>query len=362
MSRQWIGDIQDDRLGTSTCGGVGDCNFITGKCTSCGGNWGVFDGDGCETLSCASGLDTEDNIFKKCSSNGVCMTLRQLAPYAYDEKKEMRRFTYTSSWDADMIRGCACFRAMSIDNFFYDDYLVPKDGTSYETGVVASVTASSGASDVSLSYNTTKFYRGPFSQAASDWTGYYCGDALCPYGDNPTTSVGVNEVQTFTCRASSGKFQLFFRENVTMFISFDDTTQELEKALEQMYVLNDVTVTLVDRVSGSDASYSICSIADSRYSTVEFNTQPGDLPLMQVVSSTLAHSTPSSLLKTVTETIKGTKEDLECSGQGICHWTGVCECMHGFMSSNGTRVSPGQRGDCSYYNPLAATYGDMNHH
>jgi hypothetical protein len=40
----------------------------------------------------------------------------------------------------------------------------------------------------------------------------------------------------------------------------------------------------------------------------------------------------------------GTKEDVECSGQGVCDEdTGQCGCFEGFGSSDGTWDNPGER-------------------
>ena len=51
--------------------------------------------------------------------------------------------------------------------------------------------------------------------------------------------------------------------------------------------------------------------------------------------------------------ILGTKEDIECSGQGICQeTTGICSCIAGFQSSNGNIDAAGERGDCSFLNPF----------
>lgn len=45
----------------------------------------------------------------------------------------------------------------------------------------------------------------------------------------------VNEVQELRCRANNGTFRLKFRENMTMPITVNDTTVELQKKLEQLY-------------------------------------------------------------------------------------------------------------------------------
>jgi hypothetical protein len=40
----------------------------------------------------------------------------------------------------------------------------------------------------------------------------------------------------------------------------------------------------------------------------------------------------------------GTKEEVECSGQGMCdEYLGQCTCFEGFGSSNGTIDNPGER-------------------
>jgi len=355
--RSWFGEIQDDRIGTSICGGVGDCDYSSGACYNCGGSWGLYNGTGCEVMSCAASIDSEDGSLKTCGGNGVCMSLRQMAPYSYNEKKEMSFFSYTTPWDADMIRGCSCFRAVSVNNQYYIDYLIPQDGTSYATGIQVESTGEAAAADVSFAYNITKYYRGPYSYSATDWTGFACADALCPKGDNPLTIFGQNEIQKVSCHADGGDFQMFFRENVTMFIDWEATVAEFEYALEQIFTINSATVTMVDKVTGADASDAICSILDSRYLTVEFLTEFGDLPLMRVVSNRLTHSTDDTLVVTsVSEIQKGTKEDVECSGQGICHRNGRCSCMEGFGSSDGTRSNAGERGDCTFRNPFSTNF------
>jgi len=101
------------------------------------------------------------------------------------------------------------------------------------------------------------------------------------------------------------------------------------------------------------------------FALVEFTTELGDLPLMTSTVTNLGGGTV-----TVTEHQKGiqmcvyaivvrfagTKTDLECSAQGICdEETGVCGCMEGYTSSDGSFDAPGERGDCAYLNPYYGT-------
>ncbi len=91
---------------------------------------------------------------------------------------------------------------------------------------------------------------------------------------------------------------------------------------------------------------------------VEFLTEFGDLPLLLPSVQHLRHdhsyiqNIPQYHIMNVTQIRKGTKMDLECSAMGICNeYTGICNCMEGFLSSNGSLHAVGDRGDCSYYNP-----------
>lgn len=345
------GDILEDRSGTSVCSGVGDCDHTTGLCTNCGGNWLHFTGDSCEMMSCVQAVDPNDGALKTCAGNGVCMSLKEMAPYSYNDQKEMADYTYTTPWDADWVRGCACYRAVSIDNQFYQNYVIPADGTSYPTGLTLENDGEASLSDVSLSYDLTKYYRGPYAYTATDWTGFTCADAKCPKGDDPTTPVGRDEIQNFQCIADSGTYQLFFRENVTAFIDHDATAAVLQTKLEELFTVNYVLVLLHSTDVTIDAAHTVCSTDTTRYAEIVFLTEFGDLPMLQVVSSSLTLS-GGTVVTTITEAAKGTKEDVECSGNGICGTNGVCECMPGYMSSNGTNNMNGEKGDCTYFNPL----------
>jgi hypothetical protein len=85
------------------------------------------------------------------------------------------------------------------------------------------------------------------------------------------------------------------------------------------------------------------------YWTVEFLQHYGDLPRMVVDKRKLTYSNSLANSElTVSKIVTGTKEDLECSGRGICETSsGVCTCSNNFDTSNGYN-KPGTRGDCGY--------------
>lgn len=95
---------------------------------------------------------------------------------------------------------------------------------------------------------------------------------------------------------------------------------------------------------------------------IEFLTEHGDLPLLIADVSALemtgeysfqAAAYPGNYLMNITEIVKGTTAEIECSHAGICQEdTGQCQCLEGFFSSNGSIYAPGEWGDCSYFNPL----------
>lgn len=334
MGKAWFGD--NVGVGHSTlavCSGVGTCDSSTGTCTCLPG----FSGNGCQYLACPVGRKTGE----VCGGNGACLTLREMAPLAYTPQKVLGGYTYTTPWDADMVRGCMCDRAPSVDNFFHVDYPL---------SLQQLTPAYSGKSPI-VSENVThyleRFYRGPFAQTATDFTGYACESALCPRGDDPKTSTDVNEIQSIVCDTSDNtrSFTLSFRQNTTLAISPLYTTAQLEYALEQLFTIGSVSVT------GVSTTAPICSPAGTQV-FIEFLTEYGDLPLMSynILPGT---SGDTHIGIVISEYQKGTKEDLECSAQGICdESTGICNCMPGWGSSNGTMFAPGERGDCSYRDPL----------
>lgn len=327
-AQTWFGDVGPLHSHWSVCGGIGECDYVTGKCVRCGGDWGVFAGDRCEYMTCP-----QNGLAGACSGQGQCLSMKNLAAVAYTSKKELSTFTYAAAWDSNMIYGCACYRAPSVDNFFYDmldapDMRIPNaiDPTRF-------------------------FYRGPYANAATDFTGYMCTSARCPHGDNPATRDGQNEVQKMVCTANKGNFSVVFRENVTEAIDFNTSAAGFEYALQKLHTISRVSVT----IEGSGyykLPDSICHSSGNLSVYIEFLSEFGDLPLLKTSNSQLLiKATGAGGSVAFTEYQRGTKEDVECSAQGTCNETsGVCKCLPGYRSSNGTIDFPGNRGDCTFKN------------
>ena len=68
----------------------------------------------------------------------------------------------------------------------------------------------------------------------------------------------------------------------------------------------------------------------------------------------VATTSPYSLITlNISEWRKGTKENVECSGNGLCNRdVGVCNCLDGFASSSDVKKKKfgeyGERGDCAF--------------
>lgn len=325
----WFGSVGKYHSGKLECAGVGDCNRRTGICENCGGNWGTFYGDFCQSLSC----ETDDSGLP-CSGNGECLSLREMASLVYSANGDLASISYNLPWDADMVRGCSCFRAMSVDNQ-YADNMQPSSHRFY--------------SQEPQSYNRENLFRGPQAFAATSWSNYKCGSAFCPTGINPQTEnarVGVTEIQQIHCKgATNGSFQLSFRANWSQPIPFDADAALLQIKLEEMFTVGKVKVTLADS--------KICN-SNKIPAYLEFLTEFGDLPLMRSNTKGLniigfPPATVSAAMVSVSKERVGTFIDAECSGQGVCdRKTGICKCYTGFSSSNGSISSPGERGDCTF--------------
>uniref|UniRef100_A0A7S2JX95 EGF-like domain-containing protein n=1 Tax=Leptocylindrus danicus TaxID=163516 RepID=A0A7S2JX95_9STRA len=274
------------------CSDMGMCDPTSGACTCADG----FSGAACEYLDCPgiNGLD--------CSGNGVCYSMKQLAqlatsngyptPYTYglDPNNPL-------TWDHDQIRGCLC-----------------SDG----------------------------------------FEGYDCSLKTCPKGDDPLTPHQNNEIQTIECQDSddTGSFTISFRGQPTSTIQAHDTAADLETKLNQIPTIERVIVGYADPAiyvgaTGLAAdSLQVCR-ASNQVVTVEFQSPTGNVPLMTVINEENIDGNLS-----VQRDTAGNKEYKMCSGRGLCNRkTGLCECVHGFGSSDG-QGNVGNRGDCGYQSPV----------
>jgi hypothetical protein len=180
--------------------------------------------------------------------------------------------------------------------------------------------------------------------------GYYghnCALVRCPHGDDPFTKDNENEVQNLICKAVSGNFHLAYKGAVTDTISFDDTIATLSQklnALETMVRYDYQPVNLTS--TGSDKS-KVCTTGGTTTIAIEFQQESGDVPMIILTHSTLAHSSQSPSL-TISEATKGNKEDLKCGGRGMCdEASGTCTCAQYYQTGDGYG-NAGTKGDCSY--------------
>ncbi|KAH8051036.1 hypothetical protein JL722_11073 [Aureococcus anophagefferens] len=313
--RAWWGEAVGDDPGDAhrpgaTCSNKGLCDRSSGNC-DCDDDFGVVGGDACGDMAC------EVNSTRECGAFGHCATMAELAQNAllFGDHGEVRRVNYSEPWDADLVTGCKCHASTS-------DY----------------PTHDFGADPVNQLQ-----YRGPFAYTYTGWTGYQCSHAFCPTGDNPYTW-GVNEVQALNCSSrptAPSTSRSAARPPVR--VPWWASAAELEARLEALPTIRDAAASL------RNVSYnaSVCGPGQRVY--VEFLSEHGDLPLL-VVSE--ADDLRHDVVVNVTEVTKGTKEDVECSANGICNREiGICACLDGFASGadDGEPLGAyGQRGDCGF--------------
>ncbi|GMH98156.1 hypothetical protein TrST_g6758 [Triparma strigata] len=309
------------------CSNVGKCSRTSGTC-QCDA---LFEGNVCSTMMCAK------NDSYVCGDKGVCMTMNKLATYSTTDG-EYNGATYTLSdttWDANKIQGCYCRKSMSGNSYQWDKDQLGNDGLLDQ-----------------VAFNT---YRGYYGFTHTDYAGYDCSKMECPRGDDHLTP-GINEIQRVRCSATAGGFSLTFRENTTELINWNDPAPIVEQKLEKIFTIGNVSVTYTNQtaVPLSGGHGSAKGLCNTTYADIEFLTELGDLPLMKVTGSTLVKKIGMSDLASVpkinvTESVKGTKENIECSGHGYCNPDiGMCICDVGYTSSDG-QGGLGHRGDCGFH-------------
>ena len=156
---------------------------------------------------------------------------------------------------------------------------------------------------------------------------------------------GNFEVQKLLCTHSGTdtaySFTLTFFGKKTASIYGTWAIWQLRDAIE---ALGSVSRVKTSWNSGNSAK-TICAASHTGGILIEFQTELGDLPLMVSDSGDAL----------VSEYVKGSKTNLECSGveAGVCNrLTGKCECFPGYTSSSTylAGFGYGARGDCGFVN------------
>ena len=140
--------------------------------------------------------------------------------------------------------------------------------------------------------------------------GYFGHDCMlreCPLGDDPMTGtaddpngVQVDEKQVMNCKATGGKFILYFRRQPTAYIRFDDSVEQVTAKLNALSTIKEVVVTF------SGGRQTVCSESGGQ-STIEFVQEHGDVPMLVPNTELLEHSsaiqTPSvAMVEELTQT------------------------------------------------------------
>jgi len=179
-------------------------------------------------------------------------------------------------------------------------------------------------------------------QCDSGYQGYDCSEKTCPYGDDPATQNQLDERQVITCRDSdlAGSMILRYKEVDSVAISPTATTAQVQAALQG---IPGIGVVAVENYNGNGIN-SICTAVGNQFS-ITFKIQHGDLPLVQILATNIDSVS-------IIEDIKGNKENIECSGRGLCdRINGKCSCFIGYTSSDGMN-GPGKIADCGYISPV----------
>jgi hypothetical protein len=309
------------------CSNRGECQRSSGTCT-CDDN---FEGAACSKLSCAL------NETFVCGDKGACMTMSKLATYS-TTNGNYNDATYTktpATWDAHKIQNCYCRKALSANSYYWHHQQVSNEYT--------------------ITHST---YRGFNAYTHTDYTSYDCSFSECPRGDNPDTPLGKNEIQRLNCSANSGSFFLTFRENTTDEIYWNENIYNFKIKLAKLLSVGNITISYHNISNDGGASSaghgSAKGVCNTTYVDIEFNSELGDLPLITMSGSTLLGKLSfenDAINKgvNITEVVKGTRENIECSGKGYCNYDiGMCTCDTGYISSDG-HGNPGHRGDCGFH-------------
>lgn len=260
------------------CSGNGLCNATTGLCECREG----FTGPACDIKDCTRNATNGD----ACSGHGICTSISrmfQLFGYSYGNVST-GYVNGGSTWDANLWYECLCSAKIS-DGFFGHPKL-PAVGSQ---GLV------SGQS--------------PGSPPLPGWSNWDCSKRNCPKG--PNTQYGnfaAKEEQRVLCRKyATANISDFF---VLQFYGFNTkpihtyfSTDAIKAAIEFAPTIGNVSIFFPDYVH-DNISTACSQHFNHSYGgfLVRFDTEGGDLPLLEVQGSAVVLSNNV----TVSEHVKGT--------------------------------------------------------
>lgn len=193
-----------------------------------------------------------------------------------------------------------------------------------------------------------------------DWPyfGTECLFKYCPTGDDPQTTGQVNEKQAIVCTASGGYFTLLWKKKPSVRIMHDDDLATLQTKIQAIPGLRQVAVSF--DASVAPLQVGVCNATGPARVIVEFLQDFGDVRMLHSRTTALTGGALS-----ISEAVKGTKEDAECSNHGLCDpVTGLCTCGVGMDVTSDGYGGPGNavnnRGDCGYaLAPVTACPGEV---
>lgn len=184
----------------------------------------------------------------------------------------------------------------------------------------------------------------------SPYVSHNLSQLSCPYGyDIRATDYEISyEMQSISCSASDGTFQLEFNGFTSEIISYNSTLQDLKDILQNIGSIGEI---IVYSSYGNDTI--ICSSTNTPIKVnILFQTELGNLPMIKLVQNRFntlkLNGLTSSVKFEIAQVRKGSGLFLECSGHGDCDRNlGLCKCWNDWGSSDG-KGNQGTRGDCGY--------------
>jgi hypothetical protein len=367
----------------STCSNMGICDLTLGQCV-CRDN---FYGAACENMACGGGITTP------CNGHGRCMSQKELAIWRKDNGEDTS-FTYgmdpnfARTWDGNRVHGCLCDHGYTGYDCLLKTCPTGDDPFTYDQHVevqLLTCTATEGKFRLSFREEITK-------EIHFNATAIEIRDALMAL---PTLVAGGvvwqkstrHAQQNFYDAAENGKTSEEVNYPIRVFLRKDYdipkgvlTTEKPVKSHPQGDPVHDWFPHRVNATSGSgdivlptrNVTSTFCNQANDQVAIIIFDAIHGDLPALkaditnlknligvttqagvigiytdgQSVTPSAAFSDP--LAPTAITSIKGTTEDIECNGRGICDRAlGQCKCFTDWSSSDG-KGGPGYVNDCGF--------------